>query len=129
MIARARTKAARAGLDIAFETAFAESLPFADGTFDVVTSTVMLHHLRRAARQQALVEMRRVLAPGGRVLIVDFGRHASSTRGGLLSHFHRHGGVDLSDLTGLASDAGLTTVESGPLGYGRLQYVVGRAVK
>ena len=126
MIVRARTKAKRATADIAFETALAESLQFADARFNVVLSTVMLHHLPRAARQQSLREIRRVLVPGGRVLVVDFGKNTGNERG-LLAHFHRHGGVALSDLIALVSDAGLRVVESGATGIGRLQFVLGNA--
>lgn len=124
MIARARTKAKRAKMDVSFETALAESLPCADARFDVALSTVMLHHLRRAAREQCLQEIRRVLVPGGRVLVVDFGKHTGHQRG-LLAHFHRHGGVALSDLVALVSGAGLNVVESGAMGVGRLQFVLG----
>ena len=61
MIARARKKSRKARADVRFETGVAEALPFGDERFDVVLSTVMLHHLRRATREQAVREMRRVL--------------------------------------------------------------------
>ncbi len=48
----------------------AESLPFAGGTFDVVVSTNVLHYVRRA--DEALREMRRVLRPGGRLVVTDW---------------------------------------------------------
>ena len=63
MIARATSKAATAGLDVSFRTAVTEALPFADGTFDVELSTLMLRHLPRKAREQCLKEIRRVLSP------------------------------------------------------------------
>ncbi|WP_051450626.1 class I SAM-dependent methyltransferase [Actinospica robiniae] len=50
----------------------AERLEFEDGRFDVVTSSLMLHHLPTELRVPALREMRRVLRPGGRVLIAEF---------------------------------------------------------
>lgn len=53
------------------EVANAEALPFADGSFDVVTSIFMLHELPRHVRRQALAEMRRVLTPGGLLVIAD----------------------------------------------------------
>jgi ubiquinone/menaquinone biosynthesis C-methylase UbiE len=46
-----------------------ERLPFADGTFDVVTCSNSFHHYPHQDR--AVVEMRRVLRPGGRLLLVD----------------------------------------------------------
>ena len=75
MIARAAKKARRAKADVTFETAFVESLPLPDAQFDVVLSTVMLHHLRRAVREQSVGEMHRVLKPGGRLLVVDLMSH------------------------------------------------------
>ena len=90
MIDRARRKAAKAGVDVAFQTGIVEALPFPDARFDAVVSTLMLHHLPRPIRQQCAREMRRVLKPGGRVLAVDFAMPARE-RKGLLARFHRHG--------------------------------------
>src|SRR5262245_8787652 len=126
MVARARSKATRAGLDVRFENAVAEALPFADATFDVVLSTLMLHHLPRAARQQCVREIRRVVKPLGRVLIVDFGQPQDSK--GFLAHFHRHGHVDPREISSMIEDAGLRSNESGPVGISSLQYVLAAPV-
>jgi ubiquinone/menaquinone biosynthesis C-methylase UbiE len=72
MIARARHKAQHAGLAVEFAEATAQALPFPEATFDVVLSTLMLHHLPHAARQEFAQETRRVLKLGGRSLIMDF---------------------------------------------------------
>src|ERR671918_1176603 len=122
MIARATSKAARAGLDVRFENAVAESLPFPDAQFDVVLSTLMLHHLPRKVRQQCAREIRRVLKPHGRVLVVDFA-HAQP-KSGLLAHFHRHGHVDPREIIALLDEAGFRCVESGPVGISSLQFVL-----
>lgn len=45
-----------------------ESLPFADGSFDVVVGKSILHHVEVA---QAMREVRRVLKPGGRGLFIE----------------------------------------------------------
>ena len=124
MIARARAKTTKAKVDVAFEVARAEALPFSDGQFDVVLSTVMLHHLRRAAREECVREIRRVLRPGGRLLAVDFGVKGAGHRGPL-AHFHKHGRVKLDDLIALLADAGLEIVESGSTGVGSLLFVLG----
>jgi arsenite methyltransferase len=51
----------------------ARQLPFGDATFDVVVSLNVLHNIaKRDEREKALIEIVRVLKPGGRVLISDF---------------------------------------------------------
>jgi SAM-dependent methyltransferase len=53
-------------------TADMTSLPFADGTFDVVVSNVAVHNVpTRAGRDGAIDEAVRVLKPGGRLLVAD----------------------------------------------------------
>ncbi|MFN2399897.1 MAG: methyltransferase domain-containing protein [Gemmatimonadaceae bacterium] len=126
MIARARKKAKKAGAEVIFETGLAESLPFPDARFDVVLSTVMLHHLPRKTRQQGVCEMRRVLKPGGRLLAVDFGGASRNGRGPL-AHFHRHGHIEPRELVDLVSHPGLHVLESGALGIWDLQFVLAEA--
>jgi len=123
MIARAHMKSRRKGVAAEFQVAAAQSLPFADKSFDVVLSTVMLHHLRRESREQALREARRVLKPGGRVVAVDFVKMPGK---GLMAHFISHGQVDPRALVSLVETGGLTVVDSGPVGMWNLQFVVGR---
>ena len=49
----------------------ARELPFEDGRFDVVTSSLMLHHLNNADQKTAVRQMLRVLKPGGKLVIVE----------------------------------------------------------
>jgi ubiquinone/menaquinone biosynthesis C-methylase UbiE len=71
-LARAQRKVS--GLaGVRFERAYAQELPFADGEFDRVLSSMMLHHLDDEVKAAAAVEMYRVLRPGGIVHIVDMG--------------------------------------------------------
>jgi SAM-dependent methyltransferase/GT2 family glycosyltransferase len=51
------------------QQASAEDLPFADASFDCVTCIEVLEHVHEGARRQALAEMRRVLRPGGALLL------------------------------------------------------------
>lgn len=47
----------------------AENIPFPEATFDVVTCVEVLEHLPASLRPAAFQEMRRVLKPGGRLLM------------------------------------------------------------
>jgi ubiquinone/menaquinone biosynthesis C-methylase UbiE len=124
MIARANRKARKGGARVTFQVALAENLPFPDRRFDVVFSTLMLHHLPRKTRQQCAREIKRVLKIGGRVVAVDFGR---AKRRGLLAHFHRHGHVEVEDIVSLLVAAGLTPIRTGPVGMNDLNFVVAEA--
>ena len=123
MIARARNKARKAGLELNFQSGVAEALPFPDSRFDVVLNTVMLHHLPRTARQECVGEMRRVLKPGGRLLVIEFGGAAPHGRGPI-AHLHRHGQIKPRELVELVGDAGFNIVESGTVGIWDLQFVL-----
>jgi SAM-dependent methyltransferase len=56
----------------------AESLPFADGSFDAVTSMGVLHHVPHPER--AIEEIRRVLKPGGRLTLMLYHRNSAMYR-------------------------------------------------
>ncbi|XVS60952.1 class I SAM-dependent methyltransferase [Actinosynnema sp. CA-299493] len=55
-----------------FEVGRAEALTAADGSFDVVVSSLAVHHIPEDVRATAFAEALRVLRPGGRVLLADF---------------------------------------------------------
>lgn len=74
MVAIARQKASRTRLEIDFRVGVIESLPFPDGTFDAVTSSLMMHRLPEHLQVKGLAEIKRVLKPGGRLLIADMMR-------------------------------------------------------
>jgi ubiquinone/menaquinone biosynthesis C-methylase UbiE len=124
MIARATRKAEKAGVNAVFQLAAAEQLPYPDHRFDIVLSTMMLHHLPRTTREQCAREIKRVLKPGGRVLAVDFG---GRQHGGVLAHFHRHGSLDIQKMTELLRSAELTVSNSGSVGMNNLQFVLAEA--
>src|SRR6185295_3643668 len=93
MIAVARNKAALKGLEIDFRVSVIESLPFGDASIDVVTSSLMMHHLPDELKARGLAEIYRVLKPGGRLLIADFMRPTGSLVNHLFIAFTRHRGL------------------------------------
>ncbi|MBA2396178.1 MAG: methyltransferase domain-containing protein [Ktedonobacteraceae bacterium] len=108
-IARARLKADRRNLPIEFQIGVIEQLPFPDQTFDVVFSTLMMHHLPASLKRQGLAEIARVLKPEGRLVIADFKR--KQERQGQSARFHA-GGSNMQDLAALIKDTGFSHVET-----------------
>lgn len=114
MIAIARRKASRAGLEIDFRVGVIESLPFPDGTFDAVTSSLMMHHLPAHVQVRGLAEIKRVLKPGGRLLIADMMRPGPSFFEHLRSLALHHGHAmqfGIEDLLELMKAAGFEEVK------------------
>ena len=72
MLAVAQEHAQELKLDIELRLGDAQDLDFANEEFDTVTATLLLSTV--ADPQRAVIEMRRVLRPGGRVLLLDFAR-------------------------------------------------------
>ncbi len=67
----ARRKAARAHAEVDFRVGVIERLPYPDASFDVVLSSLMMHHLPADLKPIGLAEIRRVLKPTGRLIIID----------------------------------------------------------
>ena len=130
MIAVARDKAARAGLAVDFQVGVIEALAFPDASFDVVLSSLMMHHLPGDLKQRGLVEIVRVLKPGGRLLIVDFKRPTTrwaSTMNRLVFHGTLREG--LPNLPALLHEAGFTQVQMGDMPFSMLGFVIGQVAK
>jgi len=124
MVRLARKKAARSSHFADFQQAPAQELPFEDSSFDAVTSVLMIHHVPGdLEKRKMLSEMRRVLRPGGRVLIVDFmvpgGRAA-----GLIKHFSDG---DMRRYPALMRSAGFGRIDKGKVGFGNLFFIRGFA--
>lgn len=59
---------------IRWKEGLAQEVPAEDGSADVVTISLVLHHLLPDDKRRALAEIKRVLKPGGRLHIADWGR-------------------------------------------------------
>lgn len=114
-LAIARRKAARAGAAVEWRQGFADALPFEDGSFDRVVSSLVFHHLPPDVVRATLPELRRVLGPGGSLWVLDLGHGGTHGLHGLLARFasHQHGDEDVAgELPALMEGAGLVAAEA-----------------
>jgi ubiquinone/menaquinone biosynthesis C-methylase UbiE len=71
MVAHAAARS-RSLANCRFEVGSASALAYPDGGFDLVVSSLTLHHLASEDQLPAVREMRRLLRPGGRLLVAEF---------------------------------------------------------
>lgn len=120
ILTKARRRAGAAGLEIRFDEAMSNALPYPDESFDVVLSTLFFHHLPDDAKHQTAAEVVRVLRPGGRVVVGDLGRpHDPVMRAAVRITVQLLDGVTTTalnvrgELPKVLSDAGLRDVAVG----------------
>jgi ubiquinone/menaquinone biosynthesis C-methylase UbiE len=114
MIAYARRRAGRAGT-CRFQVGTAEALASPAERFDVVVSSLVLHHLPEDLRLPALREMRRTLRPGGTLPVAEarLPRHGRGWR--LLARLHGYDRMArrVPRLEPLAARAGFAEIRAG----------------
>jgi demethylmenaquinone methyltransferase/2-methoxy-6-polyprenyl-1,4-benzoquinol methylase/phosphoethanolamine N-methyltransferase len=127
MIAVARAKAAHAGVVVDFRVEPIEALTYPDATFDIVLSSLMMHHLPDDLKRQGLAQIARVLKPGGRLLIVDVKR-PSTRLGRVVNRLMLHGSLKtaIQDLTAMLEDTGFFVIETGSTDFATLGFVRGQ---
>lgn len=87
MLSQLRARAAKQGItNIETVEGEIEDLPLPDASFDVVVLSQALHHAVHPAR--ALGEARRILVPGGRLLVIDLLAHTEEWVRDQLQHVH-----------------------------------------
>jgi ubiquinone/menaquinone biosynthesis C-methylase UbiE len=90
-LARAKKKAKHACIATRFAEGFSDVLPYSDGSFDRVFSSLMFHHLHGDEKLKTLTEARRVLVPGGSLHLMDFVEPEADEKG-WRAHLHRANG-------------------------------------
>ncbi len=65
------------------------ALPFADSSFEAAAASYLLHTLKTADRHAVLVEVKRVLRPAGRLVVVSVAEPGSAAGRGLVHLVHR----------------------------------------
>lgn len=73
-LACARSQADNAPCPVEFRRGSMDELPYPDGHFDLVMTSMALHETPPAVRRATVAEAARVLRPGGRFLLVDWSR-------------------------------------------------------
>jgi ubiquinone/menaquinone biosynthesis C-methylase UbiE len=77
-IAEEKIKSAKA--DINMDRYGGVTLPYPDGYFDRVVSSLVFHHLTKEQKENAFQEIRRVLANGGELHVADWGKAQTLTQ-------------------------------------------------
>ena len=87
MLGPAPAKAAAAGLQVDFEVADALALPYPDAAYDVTSISFGIRNVDDPTK--CLKEMARVVKPGGRVVVLEFGQ-PTGLFGGVFRFYSRH---------------------------------------
>lgn len=116
MLKVATAKAALETMAVKFDQGMAFSLPYPDDSFDRVLSSLMIHHLKTPDKGKTAREVYRILKPGGRLHVIDFGK--PRTLYGKLVGLFLHGFEEANDnidghLPRIFEQAGLRVREAG----------------
>lgn len=135
MRAHARHKAETRGASLQVVEGSADALPYPAASIDAVFCALALHHLPRPMQEVAIREMRRVVRPGGRAVIVDWQRPKSFARAitdplSLIFILHRlrpdASAGDVLDIEPLMRRLGFEGITRHSYGSGAVGAVVGR---
>jgi ubiquinone/menaquinone biosynthesis C-methylase UbiE len=125
MVNLAQGKAEKAGVTIDFQVGVIEKLDLPDDQFDLVLSSLMMHHLPEELKLTGLEEVLRVLKPAGKLLIIELDPGAFS----LASLIHGHSSqlsAALENLHATLESTGYEYIEHGRLKFRGFSYIIGR---
>lgn len=71
-------KQAVMGWPVTLDKGLSTALPYPDDSMNIVTCSLLLHHLSDADKVKSIREMYRVLSPGGALMLADWGKPANS---------------------------------------------------
>ncbi len=83
ILSLASRKALKANVSMKFDHALSDCLPYPDGHFDRVVSSLFFHHLSWEEKAITVRELFRVLKPGGEIHVADWGRASNALMRGL----------------------------------------------
>ena len=125
MIDLAVEKAAKAGVQVDFRVGVIENLEFEAQSFDLVLSSLMMHHLTDELKERGLQEIKRVLKPGGGLLIIELDPGAFS----LATLVHGHSqqlSAELERIRQIMQAMGFDEIQSGRLSFRGFSYLKGK---
>jgi ubiquinone/menaquinone biosynthesis C-methylase UbiE len=94
ILARGREKVAGEGVDVRLDQGMSFDLPYGDGSFDRVLSSLFFHHVKPDAKLRTAREIARVLRPGGELHVADFGKPADPMQAAIFGVFRRFDGEE-----------------------------------
>lgn len=125
VLALARAKPGAEGVE--WRAGLAQELPLPAASADVVTTSLVLHHLLPGDKRRALAEMRRILRPDGHLHVADWGRPSDPLTSGAfllaqaIDGFDRTADHRAGRLPAFVEAAGFDRVER----YGRFRTAFG----
>jgi ubiquinone/menaquinone biosynthesis C-methylase UbiE len=131
MLKVAKYKSAGQNIEVNFDEGFTNKLPYPDASFDIVMSSIMIHHLETPDKEKTAQEVFRVLKPGGELHIIDFGKPVSwygKLLGPFLHNFEEANDNIDGKLPGMFGAPGLKTEVTGNFYtfFGDLAFIKGK---
>jgi len=128
MIDLAQQKTEKAGVAVDFRVGVIENLEFEDNRYDLVLSSLMMHHLTESLKEIGLHEIQRVLKPGGTLLIIELDPGSFS----LASLVHGNSAqlsAELNKTRQIMERSGFEGIEFGSLKFRGFSYLKGKISK